>query len=162
MAKFRPKDWSPEEKIAMVLALLGSGSITGLARQCGVSETTIYKWRERLFGKGAVAGHKSLDSSQDWMVYHAYAGSAAVKDTRTVRAAADLGHHGHRRHTQLRHAGGGHHQPAPAGQRPRRGGRYPAVLGRLRGLRHLRRWLDHRRRQLVDLPPAVVVQSGVV
>ena len=52
MAKLKPKDWSPDEKTAIVLALLAGGSITELARTHGVSETTIYKWRDAFVEAG--------------------------------------------------------------------------------------------------------------
>lgn len=52
MAKIRPKEWSAEEKISIVLALLGGGSITELARSHAVSETTIYKWRDAFIEAG--------------------------------------------------------------------------------------------------------------
>jgi len=52
MAKLKPKDWSPDEKTSIVLALLAGGSITELARTHGVSETTIYKWRDAFVEAG--------------------------------------------------------------------------------------------------------------
>ena len=52
MAKIRPKDWTPEEKTSIVLALLAGTPVSELARSHGVSETSIYNWRDAFVHAG--------------------------------------------------------------------------------------------------------------
>lgn len=64
MAKLKPKEWSADEKTNIVLALLGGGPITELARTHGVSETTIYKWKDAFIAAGQAqmaVGRKKTD-----------------------------------------------------------------------------------------------------
>jgi transposase len=56
MAKIRPKERSVEEKTAIVLALVrGEATAAELCRRHGMSENTLYKWRDRFLAAGQQA-----------------------------------------------------------------------------------------------------------
>lgn len=56
MARIRPRQWSSEEKTALVLTLLrGETTAAELCRRHGMSETSLYSWRERFLAAGQEA-----------------------------------------------------------------------------------------------------------
>lgn len=59
------KNWSPEIKEQIVLAVLrGEQSVAELARQHGVAESLIHKWRAQFLEAGrARLGHDEVDHS---------------------------------------------------------------------------------------------------
>ena len=56
MARIRPRQWSSEEKTALVLMLLrGEATAAELCRRHGMSENSLYTWRERFLAAGQEA-----------------------------------------------------------------------------------------------------------
>lgn len=62
MARIRPRQWSSEEKTALVLTFLrGEATAAELCRRHGMSENSLYAWRERFLvaGQGALTNGKA-------------------------------------------------------------------------------------------------------
>ena len=62
----RKRNWSPEEKMAIVLeGIRGEKSIAEICRTHQISQTLFYKWRDRFLeaGKESLAGKKVGDAA---------------------------------------------------------------------------------------------------